>query len=615
MSYRRILVSSLALLILCSLAAAQIPPAETDADKEKKSKEYNERMVLLLDQAAGEAANLRLPQNRAIVSALAADMFWKFDEKRARELFRISGADLVAYNQEVDKERRENPSPNIMNDLFDMRGDIRSEILPLIASHDAELALELLVQTRPTRLAEAIARSAVPNKSAGDMMDFSPDRMRVGQEIALEQQFALLAADENPDKAIKLIKESLSKGISAHVLPLLQKLHKKDEKKATELAGEVIKKLVDADLSKGLEEFQVAMSFLRFADTPAAAANAKEKKFSFTDSQVKDLANKLVNTLLSGPKSLTMTNLLMSAMSLLEKFVPDKAALLRQRKNENEATLPPEFKQSMDMQKIFDPSVSPEDVLAQLPKLTGEFQKAMAYQSLAGKIAGIEDEARAKKLIDQIPDEKTRANLLEQFESQKIARTAVAGKLDDARKLIGNLTNKKIQIQRLVLLAMDFHRKGGEKDIENAKALMKDARALAPEYAETMDEMNDLMEIVRGYALIEPDNAFRIFDSVVDRINEHLQASATLARFNPQNTSFKKGELVLSMSGRRTDAPLFLYIPQMQMLGKTDLDRMNASADRFARSDAKAVVRLFVLQGVLKDGKTVASPAPNMVIF
>ncbi|MEQ1606734.1 MAG: hypothetical protein ABL999_17870 [Pyrinomonadaceae bacterium] len=609
MGLRQLTSAFLALAFLCSLAVGQTQPTESNADKEKKTKEQNERVVQLLDQAIGEAVSLRLPQNRAVVYAMSGDLYWKFDEKRARELFRNSAAEILSYNQEAEKERREVTAQNMLSDIFEVRSELRTEILPLVAAHDAELALELLVQTRPAKLAEAMARAAMPNKPTNDLLNM--DRLKVSQELALEQQFALLAADENPDKAIKLIKDSLSKGISAAVLPLLQKLYKKDEKKAIELAGDVIKKLVDADMTKGFEDIQVAMSFLQFASKPPPAANAKEKQFAFTDAQIKDLANKLANVFLNGPKTLVMSSLLPTAISMLEKFVPDKIALLKARKAENEASMPPELKQSMELQKLFDPSATPEDILAQLPKLSSEFEKSMAYQSLSGKIGEIEDEVRAKKLIDQIPDEKTKANLLEQFESTKIARTASAGKLDEARKLIGNLTNKKTQIQRLVALAMDFNRKGGEKDIENAKALMKDAKALTPEYAETTDEMNDVMEVVRGYAVVEPDSAFRMFEPIIDRINEHVQASATLARFNPQNTNFKKGELVLIVNGRRTDSPLFQFIPQMQMLGKADLDRMNGASNRFARSDAKAIVKLYVLQGFLKDDKKLNEKAPG----
>ncbi|MFT3746488.1 MAG: hypothetical protein QM785_19630 [Pyrinomonadaceae bacterium] len=591
-------------LILCSFAAAQTQPTESDSDKEKKKKEQDERVVQLLDEAIGEAVSLRLPQNRAVVYAMSADLYWKFDEKRARELFRSAASEIVAFNQESDKERRDVTAQNFLNEMFDFRSDVRSEILPLVANHDAELALELLIQTRPAKLAEAIAKAATPTaQNRSDILNM--DRVKVGQELALEQRFALLAADENPDKAIKLIRDSLAKGVSTNVLPLLQKVNKKDEKKASDLAGEVIKKLVDADMSKGYEDLQIALSFLQFASKPPAAANPKDKPFTFSDAQLKDLANKVANTFLNSPKSLILSSLLPTAMPLVEKFAPDKIALLKQKKAENDQSMPPELKQSMELQKLFDPSASPEDILGQLPKLSSDLEKTLAYQSLSGKIAEIDDDARAKKLIDQIPDEKVRANLSEQFETNRIARTAAAGKLDDARKLIGNLSNKKTQIERLVALAMDFNRKGGEKDIESAKALMKDAKALAPEYAETIDDMNDVMEVIKGYAVIEPDMAFRMFEPIIDRLNEHIQASATLARFNPKMPNFKKGELLLRINASRLDgeSPLFQYVPQMQMLGKADLDRMTITANRFARSDAKTIVKLYVLQGVLNDNK------------
>ena len=137
---------------------------------------------------------------------MSADLYWKFDEKRARELFRNSATEILSYNQEAEKERREATAQNMLNDLFDFRSDIRNEILPLIANHEAELALELLGQTRPAKLAEVMARAAMPNKPSNDILNI--DRMKAANELALEQQFALLAADENPDKAIKLIKDS-----------------------------------------------------------------------------------------------------------------------------------------------------------------------------------------------------------------------------------------------------------------------------------------------------------------------------------------------------------------------------------------------------------------------
>ena len=154
------------------------------------------------------------------------------------------------------------------------------------------------------------------------------------------------------------------------------------------------------------------------------------------------------------------------------------------------------------------------------------------------------DETRAKKLIEQIPDEKARADAAEQYESAKISRTAKDGKLDEAKKLIGNLSKKKTQIQKLVALALEFQKKDTDKDRETAAGLMKDAKNLANEFPEDEDELNDLMEIVKGYAVVNPAEAFRIFDPIVDQINDFVQATAILSKYNKRNRNFQK---------RRTD--------------------------------------------------------------
>ena len=119
------------------------------------------------------------------------------------------------------------------------------------------------------------------------------------------------------------------------------------------------------------------------------------------------------------------------------------------------------------------------------------------------------------------------------------------------------------------------------------------------------------MELIKGYVTVDPDTAFRMYESVIDIMNEYIHASATIAKFNAQTTTFKNGELTMKIGG--SDFPLFRYIPQMQMLGKLDLERMNTLAGRFHRNDARAIVKLYVLQGFVKDEKA-RSPQPLPVM-
>jgi hypothetical protein len=103
-------------------------PTESKSEKEKAQKELEKRTLEMIDQAVSDAATLKLAQNRAIVYAIAGDLYWKFDEKRARELFRNSGGEILVANSEADKDKKE--SDDLYSGVFDFSG-IRNDILPI----------------------------------------------------------------------------------------------------------------------------------------------------------------------------------------------------------------------------------------------------------------------------------------------------------------------------------------------------------------------------------------------------------------------------------------------------------------------------------------------------
>ncbi len=321
---------SLILLSFTFLSAQITLPTQLASEKEKVQKELEKQVLKVLEDTVSEAETLKLANNRAIVYAIAGDLYWKFDEKRARELFRRSGNEILAANADAEKEKKESDGSDY-EEFFDST-DVRNDVLPMIAKHDADLAIVLLAQTRPAKIAEALAKAAQPNaKQNNGMFNFNPDQYRVQREIALEQSFAVLAAEQNPDKAIKLIKDSLSKGISWNVLPLLQKLNKKDEKKAALLADDVVAKILDTDLTKKSDDLSAAIRFVQFSTDPNAPKNSKEKEFKFTDTQLRSIADKLVNTFMQPSNSLQMTMAMAQVMPGLEKLVPEKTPLLKQK--------------------------------------------------------------------------------------------------------------------------------------------------------------------------------------------------------------------------------------------------------------------------------------------
>jgi hypothetical protein len=55
------------------------------------------------------------------------------------------------------------------------------------------------------------------------------------------------------------------------------------------------------------------------------------------------------------------------------------------------------------------------------------------------------------------------------------------------------------------------------------------------------------------------------------------------------------------MNGNPGGLIIFRYIPQLQLLGKADLERTNLLVDRLQRADAPTFFKLLVLQGYVRN--------------
>jgi hypothetical protein len=241
-----------------------------------------------------------------------------------------------------------------------------------------------------------------------------------------------------------------------------------------------------------------------------------------------------------------------------------------------------------------------EQIVAALPKMPDD-SKFMAYAALTEKIRAVTDEAQAKRLIDQVPDEKVRDTLQSQLDAARADRSIQMGKLDDARRQIVQITDHRQQITRYVNLALAYNKSGKDADVETARSMMRDAKALTAGFPDTGTDLSDLMELLRGYALIDPETGFKTAEAAVDMINEYSQAASVMSKYS-EDAAFRNGEMVFRSNGY-PGTPVFRFIPQLQMLGKADLERASQLLDRITRPDVRMIFRLYILQ--------VAAPQQN----
>ncbi len=245
----------------------------------------------------------------------------------------------------------------------------------------------------------------------------------------------------------------------------------------------------------------------------------------------------------------------------------------------------------------WNPNDTPEAIIAAASKISIPRDKTAAYSAAAAKIGQISDVARAKRIINSIPDERIRTQTQDRFDANRINRLTVEGRLDEARASVSTLGNRRTQLQRLVALAIQFQRKGTPKDVETAGGIMAEAKTYTNPFPEDEDELSDYMELVRGYAMVEPDVAFRMIEPLMEQFNDMIQASAVLSRYNKRDRTFKKGEMVMRVGGGFGNMLAFRYVPQIQLLARADIDRMNNLSDRFQRNDARTLMKLYILQG------------------
>lgn len=627
---RKLTVVFLVLMMIGTPVFGQTAAAEAAAERAKKQKELDEQIVTLLDRTIADIGGLKLPQNRAVINALTGDIYWKYDSKRSRELFRNSAAELVNYQADFEREKQESTMPGLVIP-YDSN-DPRFDVLNLIGQRDAELGLELMAQTRPASIAEAMARIAQQaamnpggtpgmvsgtgtvsfGTTPGGMPDF--DRVRAQQEINLEQSLTNRAAMNDPEKAVKAIKDSLAKGVSFSIYGLLQQLMQKDEKKALEMRDEVVAKIVSTDLMRSQDDLNGALNFLNMMarSGPTVPPGSRVKVFSFDPTQSKEVALKLANTFLQMGAPAFVNNAITRALPSIEKLAPERVAQLKLRDAQNKKTLANVTVRGSGNTAApkWNPNDTPEAIITSAGKITDQRERYSALQFASNKIGQIADETRAKKIIDSIPDTGLRNQAKERFEANRANKLTVEGRLDEAKAVIAAQPNPRMRIQQTVSLAMQFFRKNTEKDREAAGELMLTAKNQTNPYIENEDDLADHMQLISGYALMEPDTAFRMMEPIMDQFNEMIQASAVLSRFNKNDRTFKKGELTMRVNGAGNGMLPFRFIPQIQSLARVDLDRMNILADRFQRNDARTLMKLYILQGHQRGGPVGMPPMP-----
>lgn len=157
--------------------------------------------------------------------------------------------------------------------------------------------------------------------------------------------------------------------------------------------------------------------------------------------------------------------------------------------------------------------------------------------------------------------------------------------------MIDNLPEQQ-RVSMLVNLANTVFSRDQNANKDYAKSLLGKASQLTSESPENSEEMNRLMQVIGGYCNIEPDEAFRLFEGLVPKINELTDAAAVINGFQ-NNSNVRDGEFIMTHGD-----PFNNYGANYTMigtLGRYDFDRVMKLIDSFTRQEMRISLRLQVV--------------------
>jgi len=576
---------SLLLLILAFILTATTYTQE----KEEQHQELEKNTLALLNDVSSAAYGLKLPENRLFIISNAADLFWNFDEKRARTLYweALNALNLITQAARATGESPSKAEKEKMLQAYFSTFALRQRLLRQVAKRDAQLALDMLRATRQ-----------VPPRQLAPQFHFPDDRQ-------LEQEIATEVAARDPTQALQLARQSLARGLTLELLNLLQQLNDKDPDKASQFAGDIIGKLETTTVAADFSASTIALSLLAASRVPDRAAELRSvllpNPLKLNDEQRRDLVELLTNAALSVSANSNLLNEISSVMPEIQQYFPERRAALERKLASFNQTL---SKQQRD-QNTYNTLIRdgmPEDLVRSAAAANDAERRMLYEQAAIIAVARGRTDSFREVVNKEISDAGERRNLLDYLDAEEISAAAGRKQLDQLRKLLPKIRSKEERARAMAELAVMLKENGEDNE---AVSLLDEAAALVKIDLNDEKRTNALLAMLGAYAIVDPPKAFALAERTVDQANSQISFLMLVDRVI-KSGAIKKSEIVLEQPGiMPLDFLVFKYGKGVAALAKADFNRTRALADRFDRNELRVMAQLMIVKGILQ------TPAPS----
>jgi hypothetical protein len=590
MKYTRTLTALLlASSLSASTAVAQEPttalPAVKTDEQSAEQAELERKALALLEEVIGETPTLKLVENRIRLQAAAAEILWPRNQERAREIFNAAANDLSTVTSGVETD-----DPQYYN-LANTTSQLRQRMLGIIAERDPKLALEFLRATRQ------------PSPPV------QPGYHQPDQELMLETQLAQQIAERDPQQALRIAEEVLSRGLSSNLMPLLDQLRRRDPEGAARVIANVVKKLRTANFAVDYEATGIASYLLHSTrgaesaptangqqQTTIAAGQNNARRFQLEEPVRRDLVNLLVNAAVnsgSNPRQSGNVGGLMSTvrelMPEVERYAPAQTAVLRRRLEGYERRTEGS---SREFRQVSETS-TPEAIIEAASKAAPEMREQL-YRTAAWKAFNEGNTDRARQIINNhIEGGRQREQMLKELDQQLFWRAASEGKIEQAQALLARIKSTDERVGMLLQLARVTAGKG---NTAAAVGFLDEAWNLIGGRAKGHSQFAMQLQLAHNYAQLAPPRAFEIVEASITHLNELIAAAAVLDGFGQE--TFAQDELK-AQEGYLWSALATQCNEALAALAHVDFSHARSAADRFQRPELRLPARLAVARGIL----------------
>jgi hypothetical protein len=579
-----------------SLPQAAAPSNEKKPTEPERRKKRRERLVQLLEETLTVAQSLSHAENRAHIQTTGAKLLWEVDPNRAKELTTAVAASLTDLIAQASGAANGDPDQNAESqNLRDRASQMYASLLQQTAVANPEFALELFQTARP-----AIGEADNPQNAAA--------------LSHLEYELETAAARENPQKLYEAARRMLEKNEYANSVNLFYSVGR-DPKLASQLAADIVTRLQNApSAQKDPNALAAAFSMAGALQSQTHVDESVQRKlFTF-------IANSLVETVNSQNEltAILQQNTFTAYQTYpyldrISRYAPKQAATLKSLFARELQAIAKSERKNQEYQKLFTEG-SPEALLKAADS-SAPPEARQLISAAATKLLDNGDAEGARRLItERISDAKIRTQMLQDMDRQRYYAASSEGKYDEAEKLLDQFGSREEKVALLNARAEAAR----EKDQARARDLLERALTLAAPgggRAADISQMRGVFGVAQAYAPVDVERAVEILTPNMERLNELIEATATLTGFSSAYAGMRLKNGEMDISGYSPVAEFTtLAVEGTAAVAQTDLEPALTLPAKFHRPEIRAEICIRLLERLaaeLSDEKAEVAPRPQ----